>query len=180
MALWLVPSGTISQEPSAFCLCTAPAPFLVVIPVSLAKKPRSWRPELHLFCNVWGRGMLDVLRAFHTCRPWCSCVQLPRCSFPMPPRAPRTPTPPRPPRLRSSQAPPLPIALHLRQRLRHVGVPWPLSPSHPLLPPAGIIMWEMFTGQRPYLELLQSNRDKKIRDKLILSKVIWGLLVWAN
>lgn len=35
----------------------------------------------------------------------------------------------------------------------------------------GIIMWEMYSGQRPYLELLQSNRDKRLRDKTILSKV---------
>lgn len=35
----------------------------------------------------------------------------------------------------------------------------------------GIIMWEMYSGQRPYLELLQSNRDKRVRDKMILSKV---------
>jgi hypothetical protein len=34
----------------------------------------------------------------------------------------------------------------------------------------GIIMWELYSGQRPYLELLQSTKDKRARDKLILSK----------
>ncbi|KAJ9513998.1 hypothetical protein QJQ45_021085 [Haematococcus lacustris] len=35
----------------------------------------------------------------------------------------------------------------------------------------GICMWELYTGQRPYIELLQSSKDKRSRDKLILSKV---------
>ncbi|KAJ9521920.1 hypothetical protein QJQ45_024789 [Haematococcus lacustris] len=35
----------------------------------------------------------------------------------------------------------------------------------------GICMWELYTGQRPYIDLLQSSKDKRSRDKLILSKV---------
>jgi len=35
----------------------------------------------------------------------------------------------------------------------------------------GIIMWEVYTGQRPYAELLNSTRDKRVRDKTIVSRV---------
>ncbi len=34
-----------------------------------------------------------------------------------------------------------------------------------------IIMWEIYSGQRPYMELVRTARDKRGRDKLILSKV---------
>lgn len=35
----------------------------------------------------------------------------------------------------------------------------------------GIVMWELYTGQRPYSDMFNNARDKRMRDKLILSKV---------